>query len=84
MADNFTEKQGQYLAYIYNYTVMFGLAPAEADLARFFRTSPPTTHQMILKLEEKGLISRIPGQSRSIQLLVDPDEIPRLLQPMRK
>jgi len=56
MPDKFTEKQGQYLAFIYNYTVMHGRSPAEADLQRFFRTAPPTIHQMILKLEEKGLI----------------------------
>jgi DNA-binding MarR family transcriptional regulator len=79
MADRFTTKQGQYLAFIYNYTVMNGRAPAEADLERFFRTTYATIHQMILKLEEKGLISRVPGQARSIKLLVDPGEIPRLL-----
>ena len=36
MAKRFTEKQGQYLAFIYNYTVMFGQAPSEADIQRFF------------------------------------------------
>ncbi|MGA7876953.1 MAG: hypothetical protein WCA08_14945 [Desulfoferrobacter sp.] len=81
MADKFTEKQGQYLAFIYNYTVMNGRPPAEADLQRFFRTTPPTIHQMILKLEEKGFISRISGQARSIRLLVGPEEIPRLRKP---
>jgi len=84
MADRFTPKQGQYLAFIYNYTVMNGGAPAEADLERFFRTTYPTIHQMILKLEEKGLISRTPGQARSIKLLVDPGDIPRLLSPKTK
>ena len=42
MAERFTKKQGQYLAFIYNYSLMFGQPPAEADLQRFFRTSPPT------------------------------------------
>jgi len=84
MPEKLTPKQGQYLAFIYNYTVMFGRAPAERDLERFFRTTPPTIHQMILKLEEKGHISRTPGQARSIKLLVDPDEIPRLLPPKIK
>jgi DNA-binding MarR family transcriptional regulator len=84
MADRITPKQGQYLAFIYNYTVMNGRAPAEADLERFFRTTYPTIHQTILKLEEKGLISRTPGQARSIKLLVDPGEIPRLLPPETK
>ncbi len=54
MSDAFTPKQGQYLAFIYNYVAMHGRAPAEADLQRFFGTTPPTTHQMIIKLEEKG------------------------------
>ena len=81
MTSGFTEKQGQYLAFIYNYTVMHDTAPAEADIRRFFNVTPPTVHQMILKLEENGYISRIPGQNRSIKLLVDPDEIPRLLPP---
>jgi len=74
----FTEKQGQYLAFIYNYTRIHGRPPAERDLERFFKTTPPTIHQMILRLEEKGLISRVPGQSRSIRLLIPPEELPLL------
>ena len=81
MAEMFTEKQGQYLAYIYNYTVINGRPPAEADLQYFFCTTPPSIHQMILKLERKRLISRVPGQARTIRLLVDPDKIPRLCDP---
>ena len=81
MAKRFTEKQGQYLAFMYNYTVMVGRPPAEADLQRFFGTTPPTIHQMLRKLADRGLISRIPGQARSIEVLVDPDAIPRLERP---
>jgi repressor LexA len=77
----FTPKQGQYLAFIYNYSVMFGRPPSEKDLQQFFRTTPPTVHQMVLKLAEMGLISRTPGQARSIRLQIDADEIPRLLPP---
>lgn len=78
MTARFTEKQGQYLAFIDSYMTMHGRAPAEADLQRFFGTTPPTIHQMIVKLEEKGFISRVPGQARSIKLVIDPDELPRL------
>jgi repressor LexA len=84
MAEKYTQIQGQYLAFIYNYTVMFGKAPSENDLRAFFGTAPPTVHRMILKLEELGFISRIPGQSRSINLLVDPDYTPRLRKPDKK
>ncbi len=81
MPNRFTLKQGQYLAFIDSYITMYGRSPSEADLQRFFRTTPPTIHQMILKLEEKGFISRVPGKSRSIQLLINPNEIPRLKRP---
>jgi repressor LexA len=36
---------------------------------------------MLRKLMDKKLISRTPGQARSIEVLVDPDEIPRLVRP---
>ena len=74
----FSETQGQYLAFIYNYSVIHGRPPAEAELERFFGTTPPTIHQMILKLEQKGLISRVPGQARSIRLLIPAQELPIL------
>ena len=83
MPDRFTPKQGQYLAFIDSYITMYGRSPSEADLQRFFRKTPPTIHQMILKLEEKGLISRVPGKARSIQLLINSDEIPRLKRPRK-
>jgi len=74
----FTPKQGQYLAFIYAYTQMQGRPPAEADLQRYFRVSPPSVHQMVLSLERQGLIRRQPGVARSIQLLVQPEALPIL------
>lgn len=75
---NYTKKQGQYLAFIYNYTKIHGRPPAEHELQRYFGTTPPTVHNMILKLEELGFISRVPRQSRSIQVLLSPAELPYL------
>ena len=37
----FTKLQGQYLALIAAYTKVNGRPPAEADLARYFKVSPP-------------------------------------------
>ena len=74
----FTVLQGQYLAFIRTYTLIHRTAPAEADMQRFFRVSPPSIHQMILTLQQHGLIYRVPGQARSIQLLIPPEELPRL------
>jgi DNA-binding MarR family transcriptional regulator len=75
---SFTEKQGQYLAFIYAYSRMFRRAPAEADMQRHFRVTPPSVHQMLLTLERAGLIRRQPGVARSIELLVAPQNLPIL------
>ena len=75
---SFTPKQGQYLAFITLYTKLHRCSPAQTDLQRHFRVSPPTVHQMILRLEEAGLLSRQPGVARSLQVLVPPDLLPEL------
>ena len=78
----FTEKQGQYLAFIYMYALVNGRPPAEADMQRFFAVTPPSVHQMILELERRGLIRRVPRQPRSIEVIVSPAELPAL-QPIK-
>ena len=75
---SFTPKQGQYLAFIYAYTQVMGRPPAEADLQRHFRVTPPSVHQMVLTLERQGLIRRQPGVARSIAVLIDPKDLPVL------
>jgi len=77
-AHGFTEKQGQYLAFIYAYSRMFRRSPSEVDMQRHFRVSPPSVHQMVLTLERAGLIRRQPGVARSIELLVAPENLPIL------
>ena len=75
---SFTAKKGQYLAFIYAYTRIMRRPPAEADMQRHFQVTPPTVHQMVLTLEQAGLIQRQPGQPRSIQLLVAAEDLPIL------
>jgi Mn-dependent DtxR family transcriptional regulator len=78
MADPFRRKQGQYLAFIHYYTKIHKRPPAEADMQRYFKVSPPSVHQMILGLEARGLIARTPGQPRSIRVLIPSDILPEL------
>jgi DNA-binding MarR family transcriptional regulator len=75
---DFTEKQGQYLAFIYAYSRIFRRPPAETDMQRHFDVSPPSVHQMVLTLEQVGLIRRKPGVPRSIELLIAPENLPIL------
>ncbi len=78
MVAKITERQGQYLSYIFQYMKVNGRAPAESEIQRYFGVTPPTVHQMVLKLDSLGLISRKPGVARSIEVLVSQDDIPEL------
>ncbi|MFW0860290.1 MAG: LexA family protein [Dehalococcoidia bacterium] len=78
MEGKYTPRQGQYLAFIYYYTKIHGYAPSEADMERYFKVSWSSVHQMVLTLEELGLIMRTPGKARSIRLLLPREELPDL------
>lgn len=80
-AVRWSARQGQYLAYIYAYATLHGQAPAERDMERFFRDTPPSVHNMIKSLERDGFISRTPRVARSIALLVLPEALPILRRP---
>ena len=47
-------------------------------MAHFFKVTPPSVHLMILTLERRGLITRAPGQARSIRLKLPPEKLPPL------
>ena len=78
MKPPYTSRQGQFLAFIHHYTTLHGRPPAEAELVEFFQVTPPSVHQMILTLERRGLISRTPGQARSIRLAMPYETLPPL------
>ena len=71
-----TARQAQFLAYIHHYSMVNGCAPAEADMQRYFQITPPSVHSMVLTLERRGFITRVPGQPRSITLIASPDSLP--------
>ena len=74
----YTSKQGQYLSFIYYNTKIHRGPPAEADLHRYFNVSAPAIHQMIVTLEARGFLERIPGKPRTIRLLLSRDDLPDL------
>ena len=78
MAGDYTRRQGQFLAFIYYYTKVNGRPPTEADMQRYFQVSPPSVHQMVVTLERRGFIARVPGQGRSIRLLLPREKLPDL------
>ncbi|MBM4069896.1 MAG: MarR family transcriptional regulator [Planctomycetes bacterium] len=74
----FTHRQGQFLAFIHLYRRLHRQGPAETDMVKFFRVTPPAAHSMVVKLEEIGLVTREAGVARSIRVAIPEDEIPAL------
>ncbi len=77
VGEPYTDTQGQYLAFIYYYTKIHGVPPAEADMQRYFKVTAPSIHNMVVTLEKRGLIRRAPGAARSIQILLSRDQFLR-------
>ncbi|HHL72413.1 MAG TPA: MarR family transcriptional regulator [Bacteroidetes bacterium] len=78
MKNKYTRTQGQYLAFIYYYTKLNRIPRPQQWNAAVFRTTPPAVHQMVLKMEEKGFISRTPRTPRSIRVLLPREQLPGL------
>ena len=74
----YTPLQGQYLAFIYYYTKLHGEPPAERDMVKYFKVTAPVVHQMVLTLEKKGFLFRVPGAARSIVLRLKRAQLPDL------
>jgi repressor LexA len=77
----FTPLQGQYLAFICTYTLIHREPPAERDIQRFFRVTPPSVHNMVLTLAARGLVHRTPGKPRSLRVLLPSGDLPALHEP---
>lgn len=77
MTAKFTHRQGQFLAFIHAYRTMHGQGPAELDMVKHFRLTPPSVHSMIVRLEELGFVTRELGVRRSVQVAI-PSKIPAL------
>jgi hypothetical protein len=77
-ANVYTLHEGQILAFIYNYTQITGEPPLERDIQNYFDLDAAAVHQLIETLEENRFISRVPGQERSVRVLVPPQMLPAL------
>jgi repressor LexA len=73
-----TPLQGQYIAFIHQYTKVHRRPPAEHEIQAYFETSPPNVHDMILRLERLGALARAPGVARSLRVTLPESEIPPL------
>jgi hypothetical protein len=47
-------------------------------MQQYFRVSPPSVHQIVVRLEQAGFFREKPRVARSIEVLVDPKHLPEL------
>jgi LexA DNA binding domain-containing protein len=80
-----TRQQGQFLAFIREYMMRnyAGVAPSHAEFQRFFNLTPPSVNSMLIRLQKRGFIRRIPGKARAIELVINLDLIPPLDRPFK-
>jgi hypothetical protein len=80
-----TRRQGQFLAFIREYMMRneAGVAPTHAALQKFFKLTAPSVNSMLIRLERRGFIRRIPHQARGIELAIEPGLIPPLDHPFK-
>ena len=73
------------LAFIREYMMRneAGVAPSHADLQRFFNLTAPSVNSMLIRLEQRGFIHRMPGKARAIEIIIQPDSIPPLDRPFK-
>ena len=76
MSIKYTETQGRYLAYIYYYTKINGIAPSHADITAYFGVTPPTVNSMLKTLSDRALLTREPNVARSLKVTLAPNELP--------
>jgi len=76
MAAPATPRQLRYLASIHASGALRRQSPSKAETAAYFNVSPPAAHQVMVRLEQRGLIGRIPGQTGSIRVLLPPAALP--------
>ena len=60
-----------------------GVAPRHADFQRFFNLTPPSVNSMLVRLEQRGFIRRVPGKARAIEIILELDGIPPLDRPFK-
>jgi DNA-binding MarR family transcriptional regulator len=80
-----TRQQGQFLAFIREYMMRneVGVAPTHAILQQFFNLTAPSVNAMLIRLEKRGFIRRVPGKARAIELTLSADRIPQLDRPFK-
>lgn len=78
MTRRLSRSQGQLVAYVCWYTKVHRVPPSENESAEFLGVRGPSAHRTIVLLDARGVLSRRPGEPRTLKVLLPRDEIPDL------
>lgn len=70
-----TTKQKIVLEAIECFINKYGISPTVKEIAEMTNTSTHPTHEKLINLEKKGVISTLSGKARSIKVLIPLEEI---------
>jgi hypothetical protein len=68
MKKTYTDKQGQYLAFIYYYSKIHGCSPSEAEMQQYFRVSPPAVQVKLARIAAVRPPRGLPTKSEFLRL----------------
>jgi hypothetical protein len=68
-----TPRQAEYLDFIRAFTKRWGVPPSFEEIGQHFMTTPPSVNSMIKLLDARGFLTRIPGQARTLRVII-PEE----------
>jgi SOS-response transcriptional repressor LexA len=68
-----TRRQAEYLDFIRKFTERWGIPPSFIDIGRHFMTTQPSVNNMVKTLEARGFLTRIPGQARTLRVILPED-----------
>jgi len=74
-ADTPTARQAEYLSFIRAFTDRWGMPPSFEEIGRHFMTTAPSVNNMIKTLETRGFLTRVPGQARTLRVIVPEQRI---------
>jgi LexA DNA binding domain len=80
-----TKRQAEYLAFLRAFTARWGIPPSFEEIGRHFGTTAPSVNSMVKMLEARGFLTRVPGQARTLRVLVpeEPSNAPTAARGLR-
>lgn len=72
-----TPRQALALRFIRDHIRLLGYAPSESEIARHMKITPPAAHDLIVRMERAGHITKLAGVPRSIVPCADVSELER-------